>query len=148
VKTIKQIADELGVSKQAVFYRIKKPPLSNALQSLTTKIDGVLMVELDGEVLIKRIFSEKTVKAFVVKEPSKENSVFDGEIVQLLKDNIALLQEQLKVKDEQLAAAQEALKAEQLLHANTKKMLMLPSPVEQQEPRGLFARLFKRRSKE
>lgn len=144
MKTIKQIADELGVSKQAVFYRLRKPPLSNALQSLTTKIDGVLMVDFDGETLIKQAFLESAVKGFGDKESSKENAVFDGEIVQLLRDNITILQEQLKVKDEQLTAAQEALKAEQLLHADTKKMLALPVPTEPQEKRGLFARIFKK----
>ena len=84
MKTIKQIADEIGVSKQAVFYRIKKPPLSNILQSLTTKVDGVLMVDFDSENLIKQAFSANTVKSFdakepsnTVKEPSKENTVFD-----------------------------------------------------------------------
>ena len=103
MKTIKQIADEIGVSKQAVFYRIKKPPLSNALQSLTAKIDGVLMVYFDGEILIKQAFSENTAKAFGVKEPSKENESFDGEIIRLLQDNIVVLQEQLEVKDRQIA---------------------------------------------
>lgn len=33
---------------------------------------------------------------------------FEGEIVQLLRDNIALLQDQIKVKDEQSAAAHKA----------------------------------------
>jgi len=149
VKTIKQIADEIGVSKQAIFYRMKRPPLSNTLRSLTTKLDGILMVSFDGEKLIKQAFSENTVKDFGDKEPSKENGAFDGsldgsldgEIVRLLQDNVALLQEQLRVKDGQLAekdkllaAALEALRAEQLLHADSKKILALPSPAD--EPLG------------
>jgi len=44
VKTIKQIADVIGVTKQAVFYRMRKLPLSNALHSLTLKDNGVLEV--------------------------------------------------------------------------------------------------------
>ena len=141
MKTIKQIADEIGVTKQAVFYRIKRPPLSNALQHLISKNEGVLMVDIYGEALIKQAFSESDrqthddkQQTFVDKEPSKENTLFDGEetnntsdinepaeespffdgeIVKLLQDNIALLQEQLRIKDEQLAASQEALKATQ-----------------------------------
>jgi len=130
MKTIRQIADEIGVTKQAVFYRIKKPPLSNSLQSLMSKFDGVLMVDFDGEILIKQAFLENTVKDFGVKEPPKETSSFDGEIIKLLQDNIALLQEQLRIKDGQLAAAQEALKAEQVLHADTKNIPLLSAPAE------------------
>jgi hypothetical protein len=102
MKTILQIATEIGVTKQAIFYRIKRPPLSNALQSLTTKENGILMVSFDGETLIKSAFHVETVKSFVAKEPSKENTFFDGEIIKLLQDNILILQEQLKIKDKQI----------------------------------------------
>lgn len=37
MKTIRQIADEIGVSKQAVFKKIKHEPLSTSLQG---KISG------------------------------------------------------------------------------------------------------------
>ena len=60
MKTIRQIADEIGVSKQAVFKKIKREPLSTSLQGLTTTVDGRLMVEVDGEKLIKQAFSEIT----------------------------------------------------------------------------------------
>jgi hypothetical protein len=106
LKTIKQLADEIGVSKQAVFYRIKKPPLSNTLQSLTSKLDGVLMVSFDGEKLIKQAFHSETVKTFDDKEPSKEKSSFDGsfdgKIIELLQENIEILRSQLEVKDRQI----------------------------------------------
>ncbi len=60
MKTIRQIADEIGVSKQAVFKKIKREPLSTSLQGLTATVDGKLrMVEVDGEKLIKQAFSEK-----------------------------------------------------------------------------------------
>ena len=104
-KTIRQIADEISVTKQAIFYRIKKPPLSNALQSLTTKLDGVLMVSFDGETLIKQAFSNndrQNFDAFDDKEPSKENNSFNGEIIKILHENISILQKQLEIKDNQL----------------------------------------------
>ena len=37
-KSIRQIADELGVSKQAVFKKIKREPLSTSLQGLMTTV--------------------------------------------------------------------------------------------------------------
>lgn len=109
MKTIKQIADEIGVSKQAVFYRIKKEPLSNTLQSLVTNKNGVLMVSFDGEKLIKQAFKIDTVKMFddkdhqiIVKESSKENDIFDNEIIKLLQENMNVLQKQLEIKDKQI----------------------------------------------
>jgi hypothetical protein len=102
MKTILQIAKEIGVTKQAIFYRIKRPPLSNILQSFISKENGILMIDFDGETLIKSEFSVETVKTFVVKEPSKENTLFDCEIIKLLQENILILQEQLKIKDNQI----------------------------------------------
>ena len=39
MKTIRQIADELGVSKQAVFKKMKREPLSTGLRGLTSTVD-------------------------------------------------------------------------------------------------------------
>ena len=48
-KSIKQIADEIGVSKQAVFKKIKREPLSTSLKQFISTVDGRLMVSVDGE---------------------------------------------------------------------------------------------------
>lgn len=55
-KSIKQIADEIGVSKQAIFKKIKREPLSTSLQQFISTIDGRLMVSVDGEKIIKQAF--------------------------------------------------------------------------------------------
>lgn len=47
-KTIKEIAEEIGVSKQAVFKKMKREPLSTGLQGLTTTVDGRLIVSVDS----------------------------------------------------------------------------------------------------
>jgi hypothetical protein len=112
MKTVAEIAAEIGVSKQAIFYRIRKPPLSNALRSLTTKTLNVLTIEDDGVTLIKQAFEMEIVKENVKrtsKESSNENTSFDGKLIEILKENIevsqeciTVLQEQLKVKDKQI----------------------------------------------
>ena len=105
MKTVAEIAAEIGVSKQAIFYRIRKPPLSNALQSLTTKTSNCLTINNDGVTLIKQAFEMEIVKENVKrtsKESSKENTSFDGELIEILKENITVLQEQLKIKDKQI----------------------------------------------
>jgi len=59
MKTIKQIADELGVTKQAVHQKRKSKKLSIALQPFTSTVDGVIHISVDGENLIKSAFLQK-----------------------------------------------------------------------------------------
>ena len=104
MKTIKEIAAEIGVTKQAVFYRIKKPPLSNTLQPFISKLDGVLMVSFDGEKLIRQAFAEKVPS----KEPSNEVSILDSVALRLLeRENERLIAEiaRLQSRNDELTAA-------------------------------------------
>ena len=163
MKTIRQIADEIGVSKQAVFKKIKREPLSTSLQGLTATVDGRLMVEVDGEKLIKQAFSEIAPSTTtnqltgavdgLVDAPSTKNeekmAEVDG-VISVLKATIDTLQGQLEVKDRQieqqaqtiirltdtLAAAQQTAAAAQALHAGTiqQQLLTGEAGVNQQEP--------------
>ena len=58
-KTIKEIAEELGVSKQAVFKKIKQVPLSTEIEKFISTVDGKKLVSVDGEILIKQAFQRK-----------------------------------------------------------------------------------------
>ena len=136
MKTIKQVAEEIGVSKQAIFYRIKKPPLSNDLQSLLSKIDGVFMVALDGEELIKQAFREKTVKEFADKEPPKKHDDYTV-VINSLQNELVAKNEQIKELQfgnreltQALENTTEALKASQMLHAGTMHKTLLPEKTE------------------
>ena len=146
MKTIRQIADEIGVSKQAVFKKIKREPLSTSLQGLTATVDGRLMVEVDGEKLIKQAFSEIAPSTTdnqltgmvdgMVDGASTKNAEKTAEVdgvISVLQATIDTLQGQLEVKDRQieqqiqtitrltdaLAAAQQTATAAQALHAGT-----------------------------
>jgi len=136
MKTIRQIADELGVSKQAVAKRLAQ--LSPT--EVTTNERGAKLISADGEAVLRELIAP-------IKPPTKpptDNQLpptSDNQIIKLLEQNIVVLQEQLAVKDKQLEAAQEALRAEQLLHADTKQMRMLPpaeSPEEQPKDKPTF----------
>ena len=59
LKTIKQIADEIGVSKQAVYKKIKQEPLSTNLQDMLSTVDNKLTVSIDGENAIKQAFQSQ-----------------------------------------------------------------------------------------
>ena len=64
MKTITEIADEIGVSRQAVHKKIKQEPLSTSLQKFTSTKGNTVYIENDGESLIK--------SAFIREQPSTE----------------------------------------------------------------------------
>ena len=163
MKTIRQIADEIGVSKQAVFKKIKREPLSTSLQGFTATVDGRLMVSVDGEKLIKQAFSEIAPSTTdnqltgavdgLVDAPSTKNAEKTAEVdgvISVLQATIDTLQGQLEVKDRQieqqaqtitrltdaLAAAQQTAAAAQALHAGTiqQQLITGEAGTDQQEP--------------
>lgn len=111
MKTIRQIADEIGVSKQAVFKKIKREPLSTSLQGLTATVDGRLMVEVDGEKLIKQAFSGGEVSTTDNQLPPTES---DEKTVEVDGQNALyeILKMELQAKNEQIAALQAELSKE------------------------------------
>jgi len=59
LKTIKKLADEIGVSKQAVWQKIKKES-SIDLRQFTSKKGNTVYVDVDGQKVIKSAFFNKT----------------------------------------------------------------------------------------
>ena len=59
LKTIKEIADEIGVSKQAVWQKIKKES-SIDLRQFTSKKGNTVYVDVDGQKAIRSTFFNKT----------------------------------------------------------------------------------------
>ena len=102
-KTVKQIADELGVTKQAVHQKRKSKALSTALQPFTSIVDGVVYISVDGENLIKQAFSTDDRKPVDVNVDDNDRKQVDG-LLTVLQDTISVLKDQLKEKDAQLAA--------------------------------------------
>ena len=146
MKTIREIADEIGVSKQAVFKKIKREPLSTSLRGLTSTVDGRLTVSVDGEKLIKQAFSAGTPST----NHQPVDGVVDGQVdgpvdgmIAVLQATIGTLQGQLEVKDRQieqqaqtitrlsdaLVAAQQTAAAAQALHAGTMHQQLLSGEV-------------------
>jgi len=144
MKTIRQIADEITVTKQAVHQKIKKEPLSSAVKPFISTVDGTVYISVDGEELIKSAFEKRTVNAVDINKPSTASSV-DSPVLQLLQENFRDLQEQLTAKDRQIAekdkqiaditaalvAAQQTAAAAQALHAGTMKQQLTGSADEQ-----------------
>jgi len=97
MKTIKTLASEIGVTKQAIFQKMKKEPLASDLNNLTTKIDGTVYVYPEGEGLIKEQFSKKP-ESF----NGHDNFCADNGLAESIQSNFNFLQEQLSRKDRQL----------------------------------------------
>ena len=162
MKTIRQIADEIGVSKQAVYKRYKGK-LHTVCAPYAHTEHGVLYLSEQAETLIKQDFlkddrsngahTERSIGA--VPEQSQEACV-----VAVLQATIDMLQGQLAVKDRQieelnarlaevssaLLAAQQTAATAQALHAGTiKQQLSDGSGADQEERKqSWISRLFRK----
>ena len=99
LKTIKEIADEIGVSKQAVWQKIKKES-SIDLRQFTSKKGNTVYINIDGQKAIKSMFLDKTSTKNrqhedVVDDNEKERVDEQGE-VKFLRDLVLELQSEKK----------------------------------------------------
>lgn len=111
LKTIKQLADELHVSKTAV-----RKYMTADFRENHTKTDhnGVIVITEEGCKLIAQII-ENNRKPFA-EAPENKVSV---DSITIPKEVWDVIQEQLKSKDEQIQSLQQALDQEQRLHASS-----------------------------
>lgn len=96
MKTIRQIAEEIGVSRQAVYKKIKREPLSTSLQPFLSTVNNVIYSNVDGEMLIKSAFN-KTVS--IDKNDNQEPYVHNNvhiELIKLLVNSIDNLKSQIE----------------------------------------------------
>ena len=131
MKTIKQIADELGVSKTAVRKKIENLGLSEKVKTNGNRIE----VDERQEKLIKSAFSQKETKTANANEVSEKS-----ETLRLLSSMVSTLTEQLQEKDKQierlqteLENAQKSVDQAQQLHAMTEQKIRLLEQKEQEK---------------
>jgi len=136
-KTIKQIANQIGVSKQAVEKRIARPPLIDQLQGHITKDEkGIYRINAEGEQLIKDAyeFDEFTgISMNIRRENGRDEAANNA-----MQAAMASLMHQLEAKDKQISelsnalitsqrttlAAQRMVESAQLLHAATMRTMI------------------------
>lgn len=122
MKTIKQIADELGVSKTAVRKKIENLGLRSGLQ----KNGNQFAIDENQEKLIKSAFCESEAET-----RTQTNSQTETETVSTL---VSMLQRELDAKNEQIAHLQKLLDQEQQLRMITEqKLLQIEDKQEQEE---------------
>ena len=138
-KSISQLAKELGVTRQAIYKKIKTDnQLSTGLQQFTVNQGKLTVYSLQGQKLIKQAFLNNTTVNRAVNVDSKPMST-NSKLVDSLTAQIETLTKQLTVKDNQLSAAQAqinnlidtiheltiALKAAQALHGIDKQQKVI-----------------------
>jgi predicted site-specific integrase-resolvase len=143
MKTIKQIADGLGIDKQRVYRYIRKNHISDVHHDA-----GVMWYDDVAETTIIQYFTSIDHIGDVhndVHQTTSSDTVIDTVI--------AMLQKELDIKNrqiEELTAALEhttaSLHAAQALHAGTMQKQLTESDADRetpQEQKGFFSRLFK-----
>lgn len=165
-KTFKELADELGVSKQAVYKRYKGP-LYTEVHPYVETIDGIVYINSIGQSIIKAAFMKKSTKKDSDTDTHTSNHLHEKMYTDAYTDTpkenshsdeiYSVLVNQLKVKDQQIERQQEEIKslimalektaeslqASQNLHAGT----MIQIENKENKTKG-FRKLFGRNKKE
>lgn len=160
-KTIKEIADELGVDKQKVYRYIKKNRINEVHHEALQK-NSVKQYDEAAETLIKQGILQESVSSEALHEAHQKHineAVFDtvsDAVIDMLRKELEIKNEQIRELNSRLAesnaalvAAQQTAQAAQALHAGMLQQ-QLTSGTDQSEPRvdepkkqGWFGRWFR-----
>ena len=127
LKTIKELADELGVNKQNVQYHIKSLPNKERLKNEK----GIILLTIDEQNFIRaKILKISTDKVLADKVSTDKENNFLIEKIKIQEEQIRDLKEQrrngkeqLDIKDSQIAQMQNLLDQQQRLALQDKKLL-------------------------
>jgi len=120
-KTIRELADEFGVSKQAIRKKLDANFRANYVQTVTRNGVQTLVVANSGYLLLKKHFDggnnqEQREKAFTSNAGNRNTDT-----IELLNQQLAIKDSQIKEKDEQLKSMQKLLDQSQQLQLITEK---------------------------
>lgn len=123
MKTIKNVADEIGISKQKLYRYIKANYINE--------------VHYDANVIyIDDVLESKLKQHFIYNDTNhntNQSTSIDVELIQALNDMISQLKEQIKEKDKQLEVNQELLKNQQILTLQANQKIELLEHQEEQK---------------
>lgn len=137
--TIKELADELNVSKTAINKKIDE----TFKEKYVTKNGNRFVIDVFGQKIIKSMFKDVN-----ENQKRKPNQELDFDLVCVLKENLERTEEQLKAKDNQIEALQKLLDQQQVLtlQANQKieQLEMNQAESEEKEKLSFWQRLFRK----
>ncbi|MFB5927951.1 RepB-like protein [Latilactobacillus sakei subsp. sakei] len=118
-KTIRELADELGVSKQAIWQKIKRDASIDLRQFTSTK-GNTVYVDVDGQKAIKAMFSNDSSTRYRQQkddvDDNKKDAVYGQDEVKFLRNLVSEIQSEKKELHKLLDQQQRlALQDKQLL---------------------------------
>ena len=156
-KTVSELAEILGVSRQAVNNRVK----ALAPEDTEKNEKGVTVVTRSGLIKLEEIYKKTIFEDEPVSDDTKQRELMEI-LVDEKNSEIVRLYEQLKAKDEQLAKKDEQLRVKDVQIAEKDKQLdqqqqamndrdtlkleleQANEKVQEQESKGFWARVFRR----
>lgn len=147
-KTIKQLADEFGVSKEAIRKKID----DEFKAAYITKIDGTYYISEAGCDILREKTAQKEPPTVGDNLATTWQQPYNAllETLQhereMFKHERKILEEQLAVKDRQIEDLNARLAAEQALHAGTMQRSALPAGEEERKRKPSFwSRFFRKK---
>jgi DNA-binding transcriptional regulator GbsR (MarR family) len=139
-KTIRELADELGVSKQAIWQKIKRDA-SIDLRQFTSKKGNTVYVDVDGQKAIKAMFSNNSSTRYRQQkddvDDNKKDAVDGQDEVKFLRNLVSEIQSEKKELHKLLDQQQRlALQDKQLLEeykAENDRLKVLKMPSQETE---------------
>ncbi|MDT2871702.1 DNA-binding protein, partial [Lactococcus lactis] len=123
LKTIKELADEFNVSKQAVRKRLTEEFRANHVETVTSNGVKTLVVTYTGYMLLKQHFTTSNTTGNDKATDTSNPTNADLSVVKILEQQLFVKDKQLENKDSQISQMQNLLDQQQRLALQDKKLL-------------------------
>ncbi len=123
LKTIKELADEFNVSKQAVRKRLTEEFRANHVETVTSNGVKTLVVTYTGYMLLKQHFTTSNVTGNDKVTDTSNPTTGDLSVVKILEQQLFVKDKQLENKDTQISQMQNLLDQQQRLALLDNKLL-------------------------
>ena len=123
LKTIKELADEFNVSKQAVRKRLTEEFRANHVETVTSNGVKTLVVTYTGYMLLKQHFTTSNATGNDKVTDTINPTTGDLSVVKILEQQLFVKDKQLENKDSQISQMQNLLDQQQRLALQDKKLL-------------------------
>lgn len=145
MKTVREVADELNISRQAVYNKLTVNFKANFTTFKKINNKDTLVINSDGVHKLKQDI-DKVDNQVDSQLDNVVDNLIDNQLIELMNKNIDVLQEQLQIKDRQIIELNERLKEAQELNKNNQVLLHRqqdqPKMIEEREKRFSFKDLF------
>ena len=123
LRTIKELADEFNVSKQAVRKRLTEEFRANHVETVTSNGVKTLVVTYTGYMLLKQHFTTSNATGNDKVTDTSNSTTGDLSVVKILEQQLFVKDKQLENKDSQISQMQNLLDQQQRLALQDKQLL-------------------------